>query len=100
MQAYENGSPRNVQLIVESHSEHFLLRLQRRVAEGLITPEEVAVYFVRDSKKEVELEPLRLNIFGEIENWPDDFFGDELGEIAARTLAAANRRMNAGDQRG
>lgn len=30
----ENGAPRNIQFIIESHSEHFLRRLQRRIAEG------------------------------------------------------------------
>ena len=30
---------RNVQIVVESHSEHLLRRLQRRIAEKLITPE-------------------------------------------------------------
>ena len=31
--SYKKSTPRNVQLIIESHSEHFLQRLQRRVAE-------------------------------------------------------------------
>ena len=35
------------------------------------------------------LEPLEVNIFGEIQNWPEDFFGDEMGELAARMAAAA-----------
>src|SRR5690606_27148128 len=30
----ENGADRNVQLIIETHSEHFLRRLQRRIAES------------------------------------------------------------------
>jgi predicted ATPase len=93
VQAYEDGQPRGVQLVIESHSEHFLLRLQRRVAEGRITPEEVAVYFVRDGKTGAALEELKLDMFGEIENWPEGFFGDDLGEIAARTQAALQRRI-------
>ena len=93
VKAYENGKPRNVQLIVESHSEHFLLRLQRRVAEERITPDDVAIYFVREAKDGVELEALRLDMFGEIENWPDRFFGDELAEIAARSEAAMKKQI-------
>lgn len=92
-QARENGHARNVQLIVESHSEHFLNRLQRRVAEGSITPDKVAVYFCRRAGSATELEPLRLNILGEIENWPENFFGDEMADIAGRTLAAMKRRQ-------
>lgn len=91
-QAREGGKPRDVQLIVESHSEHFLNRLQRRVAEGVVRPEDVAVYFCRRAGAATELEPLRLTPYGEIENWPENFFGDEMAEIAARTLAALQRR--------
>ena len=91
-QAREKGKPRNVQLIVESHSEHFLNRLQRRVAEGNVAPEDVAVYFCRRAGEAAELEPLRLNMFGEIENWPDNFFGDEMADISARALAANRRK--------
>ena len=88
IKARENGKERNVQLIVESHSEHFLNRLQRRIAEAELMPEDVAIYFCRRSGSSTELEPLRLNIFGEIENWPENFFGDEMADISARTLAA------------
>jgi predicted ATPase len=95
-QAREDGKERHVQLIVESHSEHFLNRLQRRVAEGVVSPEEVAVYFCRRAGSATELEPLQLNMFGEIENWPEHFFGDEMADIAGRTLAAMRRKREAG----
>lgn len=93
VQAWEGGQPRNVQLIVESHSEHFLTRLQRRVAEGVIAPHDVAVYFCRRSGKSAELEPLQLDLYGNIENWPDNFFGDEMEDAAARTTAAMQRKI-------
>jgi predicted ATPase len=99
-QAREGGKPRNVQLIVESHSEHFLNRLQRRVAEGVIEPEDVAVYFCHRTGSATELEPLRLNMFGEIENWPPHFFGDEMADIAGRTMAAMKRKKAISQQGG
>ncbi len=92
VQSNENGSPRGTQLIVETHSEHFLTRLQRRVAERRIEAADVAVYFVKRQGAGAELEALRLNLFGEIENWPENFFGDEMGDIAARTLEAIKRQ--------
>lgn len=92
--ARENGHERHVQLIIESHSEHLLNRIQRRVAEGEIGPEHVAVYFCRRAGSRTELEPLRLNQYGEIENWPENFFGDEMADIAARTLAGMQRRKD------
>lgn len=94
VQAREDGKPRNVQLIVESHSEHFLTRLQRRVAEGVISLSDVAVYFCKRSGGVADLEPLRLNLYGDIENWPEHFFGDEMADVTARTLAAMHRKIN------
>lgn len=99
-QARENGKERHVQLIVESHSEHFLNRLQRRVAEGAVKPEDVAVYFCHRAGSATELEPLRLNMFGEIENWPENFFGDEMADIAGRTLAAMRRKKSLAESAG
>ncbi|MDN5870196.1 MAG: DUF3696 domain-containing protein [Nitrococcus sp.] len=96
VQAGQNGKPRNVQLIVESHSEHFLQRLQRRVAEEAISPNEVAAYFVRQQGAGVALVPLKINVFGEIENWPENFFADEMAEITARTVAAMRRKQQEG----
>jgi len=89
----EDGSDRSVQLIIESHSEHFLRRLQRRVAEEMIKPEEVALYFCHDSSEGAVLQPLKVNLFGDIENWPDDFFGDEMADLTARMDAATKREL-------
>ncbi|MGE8043453.1 DUF3696 domain-containing protein [Pseudomonas monteilii] len=88
VQSYENGQPRKTQLIIETHSEHFLNRLQRRVAERQIRPEDIAVYFAKNNEGGAELEELKLDESGEILNWPENFFGDEMGDIVARTLAA------------
>ena len=82
----------DVQIIVESHSEHLLRRLQRRVADGTIGATDAALYFCdTDSAGASRLVPLNLDEFGAIANWPKDFFGDEFGEIAA-TMDAVMRR--------
>jgi len=94
VQAYENHQPRGVQFIVETHSEHFLNRLQRRIAEGKIAPADVAIYFAQRAQGATDLEPLRVNLYGEIENWPENFFGDEMADLTARTVAAARRRQS------
>lgn len=94
VQSYENSEPRNTQLIIETHSEHLLSRLQRRIAEGVIRVEDVAVYFVNRKDADAEMEPLRLDMFGEIENWPKNFFGDEMADIAARTMATLKRQSS------
>ncbi|OIR08906.1 hypothetical protein GALL_89000 [mine drainage metagenome] len=89
----ENGKARNVQLIVESHSEHFLNRLQRRIAEGDLTPDDVAIYFCKRAGSATELEPLEVNLYGDIKNWPENFFGDEMADLTARTVAAMDMQQ-------
>lgn len=84
---------RRVQIVVESHSEHLLRRLQRRVAEQTVTPEEMALYFCEAIPEGSKLTPLDVDLFGNIKNWPKDFFGDEFGEIAAMSEAALVRRQ-------
>jgi predicted ATPase len=83
---------RRIQVIVESHSEHLLRRLQRRVAEQTIEAGDIALYFCENDQGRSRLTPLELDMFGSINNWPEDFFGDEFGEMAAITRAAMERK--------
>lgn len=93
IQAREDGESRDMQLIVESHSEHFLNRLLLRVAEEKIRPNDLAIYFCSPSEQGARLEPLRVDLFGSIDNWPRDFFGDDMADIAARIDAAMRRQQ-------
>lgn len=86
---------RGVQIIVESHSEHLLRRFQRRVAEGSMSSSDLKLYFVNTKRGAAELNDLKLNEWGGIENWPDKFFGDEMGEIAAISKASLERQVKA-----
>ena len=86
---------RRIQIIVESHSEHLLRRFQRRAAEGNVPASDLKLYFVNNDDGVAKLNDLTLNEFGEIENWPDRFFGDEVGEIAAISKASLGRRIEA-----
>ncbi len=90
----ENGADRNIQLVIETHSEHFLRRLQRRIAEDAIPQEKVSAYFANITKTPATLEPLQIDTFGNIQNWPENFFGDEMGDIIEQAKAAMKRRMN------
>jgi predicted ATPase len=95
-----DGQERKIQLIIETHSEHFLHRLQRRIAEAdvehPITSEQVAAYFASTTGSETELEPLQLDECGNILNWPDGFFGDSMGDLLALSKATARRRQRTG----
>ena len=88
------ASARDVQIIVESHSEHLMRRLQRRVAEEQTSSDDVKLYFVSTKDGMAHASDLSLNMWGEIENWPENFFGDEMGEIASITKASLRRKIS------
>ena len=92
----EVAQHRQVQIIVESHSEHLLRRFQRRAAEGTAPSSDLKLYFVQTSRGAADLNDLKLNEWGMMENWPDHFFGDEMGEIAAISTASLERRRRPG----
>ncbi len=89
----ENGVDRNIQLIIETHSEHFLRRLQRRVAENSVSQKKVSAYFANISQTPAMLDPLQIDRFGNIKNWPENFFGDEMGDITEQAKAAMKKRL-------
>ena len=91
IQSRENGADRAIQFVIESHSEHFLQRLQRRIAEGELMPEDVAIYFCEAGTDGSTLRELRVNLLGEIDGCPENFFGDPMADLYAR-LQAANKK--------
>jgi predicted ATPase len=91
---------RGVQFIVETHSEHLFMRLQRRTAEAtadgaVVSPTDIAMFFCKRDGVTAKVEKLLLDAEGEISNWPEDFFGDEMGELSARTIAAMSKKDEA-----
>lgn len=82
---------RGVQVVLESHSEHLLLRLQRRVAENQISSDDIELYFCDIVDGSSKLEPLALDLLGEIANWPEYFMGDSFGEAFAAEQARLKR---------
>ena len=83
---------RNVQIILESHSAHLLHRLQRRIAEEQMSAEDTALYFCQINDGTSEIEQLDVDEYGNIRNWPQNFFGDDLGDLVEKTKAEMQRR--------
>jgi predicted ATPase len=77
---------RNVQFIVETHSEHLFRRMQTLIAKQQIKPKETAMYFVERDGRNAKLRELVPNEFGAID-WPNKFFGDAIGEAREQAKA-------------
>ena len=79
---------RNVQFIIETHSEHLFRRMQTLIAKKAVEPTKTAMYFVERDGKAAKLRELAVDAVGRIKNWPPQFFGDTLGETREQTELA------------
>ncbi len=83
---------REVGVIVETHSEHLITRLQRRIAEESLDPKEVAVYFVTPSPEGSAVEQVQVNEYGQIPAAPDGFFEEGFEETFDFMRAVGQRK--------
>lgn len=74
---------RGHQWILETHSEALMLRLQRRVREGRVHPDDVCVLYVHsDGPHGSAVMRLHLDDRGEfLDEWPDGFFEETFLEL-------------------
>ncbi|MFE4641121.1 DUF3696 domain-containing protein [Streptomyces sp. NPDC056730] len=86
----------NVRFLVETHSENFLLRLRRRVAENRLSAEDLRVYFVEQIEGSAFLRKIEVDALGNIDYWPRGVFAEDFEEVRALADAQANRVDDAG----
>jgi predicted ATPase len=81
----------DAQIIVESHSENFVLRLRSMVANGLLDPADVnIVWCAQDSTGSSSLHEILINQDGSVTDWPSGVFSEDLEEV--RSIARAARQ--------
>lgn len=79
-------------LLIETHSEHIMLRLLRRIREvsenelppgtAGLSPSDLSVIFVESSDDGVHFRPLRIDSDGEfVDSWPHGFFPERAEEL-------------------
>jgi len=80
--AYAIKSPRNNQFIIETHSEHLVLRLQKLVRQKKLKPEQVSIVYVCRGPDGAKANRLRLDEDGDfMDEWPGGFFPERLHEL-------------------
>ena len=85
---------RGVQSVIETHSEHMIVRLQRHIATGQLNAKDLFIYYVNPTVRGKELVRLELDEKGVFKKeWPGGFFPERLKE--ARDLAAARSALPA-----
>ena len=78
-------------ILIETHSESLVLRVRRRVAEGL-SPDQVAIVYVEDLGDCSRIRAIHLDRNGEVDWWPDGVFSEAFLEVKA--IRRAQRREN------
>ena len=80
-------------LIVETHSEHMLGRIQTNIAEGSIAKDDVAVYYFQPSETGTRVRELVMDDNGQFESegLPDDFFTQGYNESMRQMNAIAGK---------
>ncbi len=88
----EGSGDRTGYLLIETHSEHLLLRLLRRIREthdgalpeGVagLEPDRLAVQYLECDAGAIRIRPLRIDETGEfLDRWPRGFFEERINEI-------------------
>ncbi len=78
-------------LIVETHSEHVLGRVQRHIAEEKIGRDEVAIYYFNPGPEGTQIQEVTLNEVGQFEEFPEGFFEEGFEEAIAHAKAISHR---------
>lgn len=81
-----------VRFLIETHSENFILRMRRRVAEGRLDPRLVAIYWIDDRHRPgSRIVPIEILPDGEVDTWPEGVFSEDFDELIA--IRDAQRRQ-------
>ncbi len=79
-------------IILETHSDHIVNRLIRRIIENSDLDEMVSINFVSSSDSGAFIEEVKVDPLKGIVNWPDGFFDQTANEQEQIMLAAIKRR--------
>lgn len=90
----------NKRYLIETHSQNFVLRLRRLIAQGDLDKEKVVIYYVDFNEELAESTLIRINIdgLGKPRNeageiyWPKNVFSETLDETTAIRTAQLNKQ--------
>jgi predicted ATPase len=86
-------------VIIETHSEHILGRLRRRIAEGeTVSSDQIAIYYSDSDGSRSNIRRIEVGGLGQIDvnDWPSGFFNEQLTN-SMEMVRAQSRRRRVGD---
>ena len=79
----------DVQVIVETHSDHFMDGVRIAVRDGLISPDKAAIHYFERSDGKTDVTSPKIDDDGRLSTWPAGFF-DQHEENLEKLLAPKN----------
>jgi len=74
----------DARFIIETHSEIFLLRIRRWIAEKKLEPNQVIIYWINDDPNSGErIQTIHIQKDGEVDKWPKGIFSEDFEEVRA-----------------
>ena len=88
------------QLIVETHSDHLVTRLRRRIAESDSNEPLLAVklIFVERTRGRTTFSPVEVTPFGTLPHWPAGFFDQSSSESKEIVRAGVEKRKRISEE--
>lgn len=80
----EHLTDSGTKFLIETHSETFVLRLRRKIAERTLAPGDVRMYWIDDDLSgSANLKPINIDINGDVDFWPVGVFSEDYEEAKA-----------------
>jgi predicted ATPase len=87
--------------IIETHSEHMLARIRRRIAENKLDKSEIAIYYFNPTPAGTQISEITLNEYGQYLSFPDGFFVEDFDETFEHLKAIREAQVKqAGENHG
>lgn len=85
----------NKKYLIETHSQNFVLRLRRLIAEGKLKSNDLLIYYTDfdEDKNESVLVKIEVDNLGKVDFWPEGIFSETLEE----TLGIRTAQIEKGD---
>ena len=82
--------------LIETHSQNFILRFRRLVAEGIINKDDIIIYSVEydEENNTSSLKKITITDFGAVTYWPENVFSETLDETIAIRSAQIKREKD------
>jgi predicted ATPase len=81
---WSHSNQHEARFIIETHSENFLLRIRRRIAEKSFDSNQVIIYWINDDPNLGErIQTIQIHENGDVDKWPQGVFSEDFEEVKA-----------------